>query len=342
MGSTINHFLRKTALLCTVAMFAVSCEDTPKDQPETAPVKSPTEVPKTQLVKTPAFNPDSAYDYIARQVEFGPRVPNTEAHKKCARWLQDELKALDLEVSVQEATVTAYNGVDLNIYNIMGRYKPEAKDRILLCAHWDSRPYADRDTEQRNKPIDGANDGASGVGVLMELARAIQTDSLKPNIGFDIILFDAEDYGKPEASMMGQSNDSWCLGSQYWSNNIPFEDYQPRYGILLDMVGAGNAVFPKEGASLHFAPRIVHKVWTIAAAMNYKDYFVSFEGNPITDDHVYLNSIGKIPTIDIIHYEMARNDFGKFHHTHDDNMDIINKGTLRVVGEVVLQVIYQE
>ena len=227
-------------------------------------------------------------------------------------------------------------------FSLLPQGQPEAKERVLLCAHWDSRPYADRDSENRNKPIDGANDGASGVGVLLEIARAISSDSLKPNVGYDIVFFDAEDYGKPEGSMIGKSSDSWCLGSQYWANNLPIPGYTAKFGILLDMVGSPNAVFPKEGVSMHFAPHIVNRVWKTAHSMGYSQYFKNFNGSEITDDHLYLNQIANIPTIDIIHYEMGRMDFWAFHHTHEDNMSGIEPTTLKVVGEVVMQVLYQE
>jgi len=294
------------------------------------------------LKDKPAFSSDSAYAYINDQVNFGPRVPNTDPHKACVAWLEEKLISFGLETNVQEASVRAYNGQDLEIFNIMGQYRPEAEKRILLCAHWDTRPYADRDTENLSKPIDGANDGASGVGVLLELARAISKSEQSPNIGVDFVFFDAEDYGKPEGAMIGASSNSWCLGSQYWSKNLPIDGYTAEYGILLDMVGARNAVFPKEGISMYFAPQTVNYIWSIAGSMGHSNYFKSFKGNEITDDHRYLNEFAKIPTIDIIHYEMGRNDFGTFHHTHKDNMDIISKPTLQVVGDVVMQVIYNE
>lgn len=341
MGGTLRATTRFALTVILLGALLASCDEDTTPPPSETPKKTqPT--PKLELVDTPVFNGDSAYEFVARQVAFGPRVPNTEAHKKCAQWLEEKLKSFGMEVNVQKASVTAFDGTELRIFNIMGQYNPEAINRILFCAHWDSRPFADRDTKDRTKPIDGANDGASGVGVLLEMARSIHADSLKPDIGFDVVFFDAEDYGKPESSMTGSGNNTWCLGSQHWSRNIPIPNYKPRYGILLDMVGAGKAVFPKESASLRFAPHVVNKVWKIARAMNYGDYFVSFQGNPITDDHIYLNQLAGIPTIDVIHYEMGRNDFGHFHHTHDDNMDGIDRGTLRVVGEVMMQTLYQE
>lgn len=328
-----------SVLILSTALASCGSDADRKIEQQPKPVSSK---PAITLIETPAFNQDSAYAYIQKQVDFGPRVPNTKAQLECAVWLEMKLASFGWEASTQKGEVTAYNDNKLRIFNVMGRYRPELTDRILLCAHWDTRPYADRDTKDLNKPIDGANDGGSGVGVLLEIARLISADSNGPNIGVDIVFFDAEDYGKPESSMVGKANDSWCLGSQYWAKNIPFKNYNPRYGILLDMVGASNAIFPKEAASMHYAPEVMNNVWAIAHAMGHKDYFSNINGNPITDDHIYLNTIAGIPTIDIIHYEMGRADFGSFHHTHADNMSIIDANTLKVVGDVVTQVIYQE
>lgn len=331
----------KYAGLLALLFALIACEEEGRKTRPATPQPKPVK-PEIELVPTPEFSADSAYAFIEKQVEFGPRVPNSEPHRQCARWLESKLESYGLEVITQEATVKSFNNLDLNIFNIMGRYRPEAQDRILLCAHWDTRPYADRGKTRMSEPIDGANDGASGVAVLLELARVINLDTIGPNIGYDIIFFDAEDYGKPEASMVGTSTDSWCLGSQYWSRNIPVQNYKPRYGILLDMVGAGNAVFPKDGVSMHYAPHVVEKVWAYAHKMGHKSYFHNSIGPQITDDHVPLNQIANIPTIDIIHYELGRMDFGSFHHTHEDDMDIIDPATLKVVGDVVLQTVYQE
>jgi glutaminyl-peptide cyclotransferase len=330
----------RTASFLAVLIFAFGCAEEKKDkEPDERPAQKK---PTFTLAKTPVFNSDSAYQYIDKQVAFGPRVPNTGPHKLCGKWLEAKLKSFGMTVNVQKAEVTAYNGQILKISNIMSQYKPNAPRRILLCAHWDSRPYADRDDENIRQAIDGANDGASGVGVILEIARAIATDSGQLDMGVDFVFFDAEDYGKPQGSMLGNSGNSWCLGSQHWARNIPLNGYKPDFGILLDMVGAENAVFPKEGVSMYYAPQIVNRVWKIAGAMGHSDYFKPFRGSEITDDHRYLNEIAAIPTVDIIHYDMGRNDFGTFHHTHADNMDVISKPTLKVVGDVVLQVLYQE
>lgn len=293
------------------------------------------------VVAVPEFNQDSAFSFIEKQVSFGPRVPNTATHDKCADYLVNKLKAFDLNIIVQEGKVTAFDNTVLNIKNIIAEYKPELNNRILLVAHWDTRPFADQDTKQRNEPILGANDGASGVGVLLEVARSIKNSGL--NIGVDIILFDAEDYGQPEGTMIERKSDTYCLGSQYWAKNMHKPNYSPRYGILLDMVGSKGATFAKEGTSMHFAPEIVKKVWIAASKIGYSDYFINFPADPITDDHLYINAIAKIPTIDIIHYDAnTKSNFGAYWHTHNDNMEVIDKNTLKAVGQTLLEVICTE
>lgn len=298
---------------------------------------------KVKLPPAPHFNADSAYSFIKEQVMFGPRVPDTEAHGKCAGWLESKLNVYGMHVIVQNAEVTAYNGKPLKIKNIMGQFNKENGRRVVLFSHWDSRPYADRDKERRTQPIDAANDGASGVGVLLEIARLLQSDVNKPLIGIDIVLFDAEDYGQPRETMIADKSNTWCLGSQYWSKNIPVNSYSPRYGILLDMVGAKDAIFPHEGHSLYYAQNIVFKVWKAASDLGFGNYFINVrEYRGITDDHYYVNTLAKIPTIDIIHYDPRRNDFGSFHHTHSDNMSIIDIHTLKAVGQTLMEVIYKE
>jgi glutaminyl-peptide cyclotransferase len=332
----------KSLIYVGLLLFYVSCsEDTEVKKGEATPIV----IPKSQLelVKTPIFNKDSAYYFIEKQVSFGPRVPNSASHEKCATYLVKTLYRFGLDTMIQRATVKAYNGKELKIKNIIGRYKPENLNRLLLFAHWDTRPYADRGTDKRNKPIDGANDGASGVGVWLEVARAISLAENNPNIGFDIVFFDAEDYGQPQETMNQEMGNTWCLGSQYFAKNIPFLNYRPKYGILLDMVGAENAVFPKEGYSMYFAADQTNHIWNVARKLGYDNYFIQREmRGGITDDHRYINEIAKIPSVDILHYELGRNDFGSFHHTHNDNMSIIHKETLEAVGNTMLQVIYLE
>lgn len=294
-------------------------------------------------IKVPVFNSDSSYTYIQKQVDFGPRVPNTPPHDKCAKYLKDKMESLGAKVIVQKAKVRAYNGTWLNIQNIIASYYPEKKNRILLFAHWDSRPVADHcdNIDRRNEPILGANDGASGVGVLMEIGRLLKDN--EPNLGIDIIFFDAEDYGTPDNMGLDPGKDTWCLGSQYWATNMHEFGYYPRYGILLDMVGAENAMFYKEGISKYYAPSLVRKVWATADKIGYSNYFIDSDGGQITDDHLYINQITGIPCIDIIQHDPSTNsNFGSYWHTHNDNMDMINRQTLKAVGQTVLTVIYNE
>lgn len=333
--------MKKIAYLIFLAALLYSCSG---EEQEIIP---DVEVNIDEVIKTiqpPDFNQDSAYNFIQKQVDFGPRVPNSAAHVACGNFLVEKLKEYGASVIEQTGVVKAFNNDKLNIKNIIAQFQPEKQARIMLFAHWDTRPFADRDTKDIGKPIDGANDGASGVGVLLEIARIVSQTST--SIGVDILFFDAEDYGSTNSTMFGkQMLDDWCLGAQYWANNPPIKDYRPRYGILLDMVGAKDAVFPKEYLSLYFAPHVVTKVWDAAQKLGYGKYFLNKEMPPttaITDDHKYVNNLAKIPAIDIIHYDPNTLDFGSFHHTHNDNMEVIDKNTLKAVGQTLLQVIYNE
>lgn len=303
--------------------------------------EAPTSSAREASLKAPGFNPDSAYAFIERQVAFGPRVPNTEAHQQCGDWLTESMKRFADTVYVQEAKVRAYNGNVLNIRNITGVFNPDRNKRILLCAHWDSRPYADHDPDPalHFTPIDGANDGASGVGVLIEIARQLSISG--PDIGVDIVFFDAEDYGEHQQSA-GRTDDSWALGAQHWSETPHIPSYHAQYGILLDMVGAANAAFKKEGYSMLFAPHIVRRVWEAAGKAGYGDYFLNQEGGFITDDHYYVNQIRDIPTINIIHQDdNTVHGFFPQWHTAADNMDVIDRNTLQAVGQTVLNIIFE-
>ena len=293
----------------------------------------------------PIFDADSAYGFVERQVAFGPRVPGTVTHRKCGDWLVDKLRSYGAEVLTQNVDLKAYNGDILKARNIIAQFQPEKQERIMLCAHWDTRPWADSDPDKANhyKPIPGANDGGSGVGVLLEIARQL---SMTPTtVGVDIILFDAEDYGlhDNDVSRYASNRHSWALGSQYWSYFPHVAGYSPRYGILLDIVGAPNSVFCQESYSLHFAAGVVRKVWQWAAKAGYSTYFSNEEGGAITDDHLYVNSTAGIPCIDIINYDPeSPNGFGPYHHTMKDDMDWIDAETLKAVGQTVLTAIYNE
>lgn len=247
---------------------------------------------------------------------------------------------------VQEFSAPTYEGQSLQLRNIIASFYPKKQKRILLAAHWDTRPFADKDADNQNGPMDGANDGASGVGVLLEMARLIGKDS-SVSVGVDFILFDGEDWGEPE-NIQGQVpvpqgwDTWWCLGSQYWSKNKHKANYSAYYGILLDMVGAKRSQFFREGASLQYAPKIVSKIWDTAARLGYSDYFVKQNAGAITDDHIYVNEWAKIPMVDIVHYQAGVGYFGDYHHSQKDNINIISKETLEVVGSTLMHVIYYE
>jgi hypothetical protein len=320
------------AVLC-LSIFSCNNEST---QTQTETVQKPAAFVK----KAPAFNEDSAYYWVQKQVAFGPRVPGSKAHANCAAFIEKTLKDYGLTVVVQTAPITTYDNKIFNLKNIIASYKPEFQKRVLLLAHWDSRHIADNDTKDENKAIDGADDGGSGVAVLLEIARQLSKADLK--VGVDLFFSDLEDYGQPDDSDKPKMQDSWCLGTQYWAKNMHVPGYTANYGILLDMVGAKGAIFPREGTGSYFAPDVVNKVWSTAKNLGYSSYFTDDKTGSTTDDHLYVNTIAKIPCIDIVHMSPVTGSYGEHHHTHKDTMDIIDKNTLKMVGQTVLEVLWQE
>lgn len=286
----------------------------------------------TTISQVVDFNGLNAYNLVKAQCDFGPRVPGTPAHSKCAEWLEQSLKQNCDTVIVQQGQVTTFDGKTLNIKNFVGSFNPDNSDRILLLAHWDCRPWADNDPDlaKHKEPVMGANDAASGVAVLLELARLMKEK--KPNIGVDILFVDAEDWGTNDV------DESWALGTQYWSKNPHIAGYTARFGILLDMVGAKGARFYKEYESMQYAPSVVNEVWDVAQKSGYSSYFDSNYGGGVTDDHIVVNSMG-IKCIDIID---IRQDGGFFAgwHTTDDTINWIDQNTLKAVGQVVANVVY--
>ena len=294
----------------------------------------------------PTFNADSALAFCEAQCDFGPRIMNSEAHEKCGEWIIGKFRQFGCEVETQKADLKGYDGTILKNTNIIAHYNPKATTRILLCAHWDSRPWADNDPDSTNwrKPVMAANDGASGVGVMLEIARLLQADKkLNPHIGVDFVCFDAEDWGTPQWADVQDQGDSWALGAQYWSENKS-ADYQPRYGILLDMVGGQGAQFYREGMSMQYASSIVNKVCRAARQTGYGSFFPNSDGGMITDDHIPVNQKAKIPTIDIIPYypDCQQSSFGPTWHTVSDDMAHLDKNTLKAVGQTIIQVLYTE
>lgn len=297
----------------------------------------------------PSFYADSAYAFTKAQCDFGPRDMNSRGHDLCGEWIVSKFKEYGCKVTTQTATLAGYDGTKLRSRNIMASINPEATTRILLCAHWDSRPWADNDPDSANwrKPILAANDAASGVAVMLELARIIgkskDEKAFNKQLGIDFVCFDAEDWGTPQWADVADNADSWALGAQYWSKNLP-QGYEARYGILLDMVGGVGAKFYREGMSMQYAPEIVKKVWRAAREVGFGSYFPKEDGGVITDDHVPVNQFAKIPTIDIIPYyaDCQQSSFGPTWHTLADNMENIDKNTLKAVGQTLVQVIYKE
>jgi len=298
----------------------------------------------------PAFSADSAYLFCQQQCDFGPRTMNSQAHDACEQWIISKFQSYGMSVIPQKTVLKGYDGTALKSTNIIASFKPELTDRILLCAHWDSRPWADNDPDKANwkKPVLAANDGASGVAVMLEIARLINAvtkisaDSLK--LGVDFICFDAEDWGVPQWSDAEDTGDSWALGAQYWAANLHKPGYKARFGILLDMVGGQGALFYKEGMSMQYASNIVEKVWQAAQVVGYGSSFPSQTGGFITDDHLPVNKVAKIPTIDIIPYypNCEQSSFGPTWHTVNDDMDHIDKNTFQAVGQTVIQVLFSE
>jgi hypothetical protein len=282
----------------------------------------------------PDFQADSAYAWIQKQVSFGPRIPGTKAHRDCGDWMVLLLRHRGLQVVEQRDRLTMHDGKSFELRNIIASLHPKAQRRIVLAAHWDTRPLADMDPLMPKATFDGANDGASGVGVLLELSRHL--DSLPEDVGIDLVFFDLEDYGVSEV------RDSYGIGAQYWSRHPHASGYRAAKGILLDMVGAGDARFCWEGHSLQFAPDWTQEIWQKAQALGYGDLFVSVPCQPVTDDHFYVNTIAGIPMVDIIDLRSEGNTGFPLHwHTREDKMSVVSKRPLKAVGQTLLQVLYR-
>ena len=290
-----------------------------------------TENDKVSLESPLAFSADSCFAYLVAQTDFGARVPGTPAHEACLDWLVSTLRRQGAAVQLQKANLQAFNGVSLPSTNITAQFNPSANERLLLAAHWDSRPVCDEDPDlaMLNEPVLGANDGASGVAVLLELARLMALQA--PRIGVDLIFFDSEDYGNSDY------DESFCLGSQYWASQATKAGYTARYGIVLDMVGARGAVFKKEQVSARLAGDYVNAVWKRASQLGLGSLFVDAPGGIILDDHYYVNQAG-VPCIDIIHYD---NGFPSTWHTANDTPENIDPQVLGAVGRLMASLVYR-
>lgn len=296
-------------------------------------------------VVRPAFSGDSAYAFVQRQMNMGARVPDSRAHTECVFYLMQQMEQYGNAMELQLGKKTNYAGQEQQIYNIIGRFGPlDKSDRILLCAHYDCRPWSDEEDlyEQRILPVPGANDGASGVGVLLEIARQLslmQADSAAVVPPVDIVFFDCEDMGTPSFYTGVQRENTWCLGSQLWAERAAENGTNTKYrfGILLDMVGDPEAVFPMEYYSQQYAGNYLEKIWRAASALGYDRYFIRQSSYPVIDDHVSVNTLAGIPCVDIVHYDPRGNaGFPVWWHTQQDDMHHVSATTLQAVGEVVM------
>jgi glutaminyl-peptide cyclotransferase len=324
MGKVFTSVVLAGLILCLL-----SCEDQTAEQRPFQFEEKGREVP--------VFNADSAYTYIEQQLNIGPRNPGSEGHREALTYIYDKLESFagPNRSFLQNFEVSGYDGETLSLSNIIASFNPQSSDRIMLCAHWDTRPRAEHDPGNPDAPILGADDGGSGVGVLLELARIFKENP--PPVGVDIVLFDGEDYGE-EGDL-----DNYFLGSKYWSDNQPVENYRPRFGILLDMVGGREARFYKERYSVNFAPSLVDEVWNIAHELGYDTLFLDERGSAINDDHVIVNRRLGLRTINIINHRPESegpHNFPEYWHTQEDDIDIIDKTTLRAVGEVLAELVY--
>lgn len=321
--------MKSSALIAAIILLCGACSASEKG----AEAAKSSEI--AAVSERPAFSTDSAYAFVKKMVDFGPRVPNTQAHREAGDWMAAKLREYGWEVTEQNAALMAFDGTRLDARNIFAQLNPEKDRRLLLLTHWDSRPWADQDPDpsKRHLPVPAANDGASGVGILLEMARQLSLS--RSDAAVDILMVDAEDWGDYGIE------DSWALGTQYFVKNPPVAGYRPQEAILLDMVGAPGANFGFEYFSYQSNPKLLEKVWSTAYRLGFTNNFHMGFGGAVTDDHDILIK-ASIPSIDIIDYRGHSDYQGGFEpmwHTTGDNMDNISPETLGAVGTTLLQVI---
>ena len=303
------------ALLASVSALLAACARTP----DAAPVPP---------VVTTEFDGEAALRYAAAQVAFGPRVPGSDAHRKAGDWIVAQMIQRGAVVTEQKWTHTTKAGRTLPLRNIIARFNPQATERVLYLTHWDTRPTADMEMDPANQltPIDGANDGASGVGLFVALADALQK---KPSaLGVDLLFVDGEDYGE-----FGPPRVDVLLGSTYFASHLPEPGYRPVFGVLFDMIGDADLRIPQEINSVQRAPEVVQRVWSKAAEMGRGATFVPREGEAITDDHIPLLDVG-LKVIDVIDLDYGPGN--SYHHSLQDKMDKISAASLKIVGDIAL------
>jgi len=287
------------------------------------------------------FDGQAALGYVQAHLAFGPRTPGTPAHDSAANWIIAEMKKRTDSVWVQRWTQTTPEGNKLPLTNILARFNPTASQRVLYITHWDTRPKADDDNNfgNRARPILGANDGASGVGLFMALGDVFK--KTPPSLGVDLLFVDGEDWGNFEADQSGGYPDA-LFGSQYFAANPPSPDYKPLYGVLFDMIGDADLQIYQEGNSVQNAPEVVRRVWDTASELGYSRHFVSEVGEFVTDDHMPLQKKG-LRVVDVLDIQYGplpsgHNGFTHaspdYHHTSQDTMDKLSTQSLQMVGDV--------
>ena len=291
-------------------------------------------------VSIPQFEADSAVAYIEAQMAFGPRTPGAAAWKRCGDWIVRQMNHWCDTVYVQDFHTDLWDGTPATGCNIVGSLRPKAAQRVVLAAHWDSRLWADHDPDpsKHHSAVPGANDGASGAAMLMELARIMHT--MPPSVGVDFVFFDLEDQGIPEWASTYEDN-TWCKGSQYWAKHRHVPYYTAAYGILFDMVATFNPRYTQEEVSRTFAPGLTRRLWRAAASIGYGHIFISQPTAPILDDHLYVNQIADIPMVDIVQNSATESFFPHWHTTTDD-LDHVSPQTLATVAHVVLATLYAD
>ncbi|HYC52061.1 MAG TPA: M28 family peptidase [Gemmatimonadaceae bacterium] len=291
------------------------------------------------------FNGDSALAYANVQVAFGPRVPGTPAHVQAGDWIVAQMRQRADSVEVQEWTHVTQSGQRLPMRNIIARFAPERTSRVLYVTHWDTRPTADSDRNlgARQRPIPGANDGASGVGLFVALADALRKST--PSVGVDLLFVDGEDWGQFEDVSDTTKNKDVLIGSQYFARTMP-ASYMPIFGVVWDMIGDASLQIFQEGHSVNSAPEVVARVWGVARELGYDRYFQAQTIAPITDDHVPFirKGLRVIDVIDIDYCSDGSTGCGgdntrNLHHTQGDTMDKLSAKSLQVVGDVALTLV---
>ena len=290
---------------------------------------------RKEALPTTPFDGEVACGYVKTQLDFGARVPGTDAARKAGDWIVAEMRQRADTVIEQRWNHVTAKGDTLPLRNIFARFRPQATTRILYVTHWDSRPVSDQaeDPAKRSLPVPGANDGASGVALFIALGDVLK--KMPPTVGVDLLFVDGEDYGT-----FGPPDVDVLLGSTYFAANMP-AGYQPIFGVLFDMIGDADLEIPQEGNSLERAPEVVSRVWDTAAKLGYQRYFPPRDGGAITDDHIPLLDKGLrvIDVIDINYLGPPGSSKPNYHHTPDDTLDKVSARSLKIVGDVAMALI---